>query len=417
MSAAWGACRFRGGATWDEEYFAFGWNSSYIFLKYKDAATLVHIDRIDVNASIVMPTEVEVTIVFRGMSYAPESAEVDYYAISVDLDGQQVLFAIVNPTWTPGSKLRFCAYDTDGDAFFSKIRIAELTEFVEDIAVDYGQPLMSSLQQVISGRPIEMIPRFDGSIHFRRIGVETPAYEFQPGDVGGFTSSYDRRLAKTHFRIEGAYEEIDYIDKDLVNDGYGGRFQLIKNENLMTLEDIEREGPGLINLEFERAYQATINVRGNPVLEVGDQIVYDLMHPRIIASDFGGVLTYPSDSRFQDTWIEQDGDNIPWYRYQATAAPAWMVIIITNVDGSTCWGYIGMGGAAASFWCEICQDAALTNAGFNGDTAQPNSDGKTPSSYKIKRAGIWVIEQLSHQVKPGSYRQQITCRGYDRRRS
>ena len=411
MSAAWGEVRFRGGDTYDQEYFAFGWGAGYIWIGHKDASTYYNLDRIVETA----PTETEITIVFRGMSYSLDNSEVDYYAVSVEFDGQQKLFAIVNPTWTPENKLRFAAYNTTGDAYFSKIHIAELTEFIDYLSIDYGQPLTASLRNAIGDRPVEMIPRFDGGIHFRRIGPLTPAHEFRPEDLISFTRDHDRRQVRTHFRVQGADEEIDYIDKDMINEGYGRRFRLIKNPNLMTLSDIERDGPDLISLEFEKAYSAVIIAHGDPTLEVGDMVVCGVMDSRIIATELG-VLSYPTDSRFQDTLIEQNGSSVPWYKHHSTESPAWNLIIITNSDNTICWGYIGAG-ATTTRYCDIWQDADMTTLGFNGYSTQPNTDGKTPVSYKIKRAGLWIIEQLQHEIKGGEYIQQLSCRGYDRRKS
>jgi hypothetical protein len=416
MSAYRGEVRFKGGDTHDQDFFVFGWreDTNVAYIGHKDASTY---DDYDHLSSFTPPADARVTICCRAVHFATEEssgAEADYWTVSVFLDDNLWFFQEFPIDWAGGNKLRFYAYDTTGDAYYSNIRIAELTDFIDYFGIDYGQPVLSSLRNVMADKSVEVIPRFDGSIHFRRASPKDVALEFEPGHVVDFGSHFSNRDLATHYRIEGAYDEVDYIYKTMVNLGFLQRFRLLKNENLMTVDDIHQRGPAMINLAYEQMHAASITARGDPSLEVGDLVVFDRLRPWIVAIE-QGTLSYPDDTHFQDLGIERDGSDVPWFRYSATSEPLWNICVITNSDGTVCWCYIG-GGTATTYYFAAYKDAAMDTAGFNGDTDQPNADGKTPSSYKIFRAGLWTIEQLNHSIDSGSYYQSLGCRGYDSRR-
>lgn len=103
--------------------------------------------------------------------------------------------------------------------------------------------------------------------------------------------------------------------------------------------------------------------------------VWAYLGPCIIDDTEQGNLSYTVEGA--DETFTDDGQNFnDWILNHA--------IVVTNDDGTVCWGFLGSAvGGPAFNETKVYQDEARTTNGWNGATADPRGDGKTPSSYNV----------------------------------
>jgi len=196
----------------------------------------------------------------------------EWMHISVYADGQMVMSGASDiSAGFPPLYLGFGVYDTE-TVRYSRMRVPELTGFVDTMLMDVGQPPFSGIQRLVQGFPIQMHTRFDGKLHVflpksRSVDATLPSE-----DVFALQTSFDRRRLPTYMRMLGAYKELDFYQSDLIIDGWPHSFEIFSNPYAIASDEIYAQINAMAMLVREEAERVRAVIHGNPLLEFGDRI-------------------------------------------------------------------------------------------------------------------------------------------------
>lgn len=228
--------------------------------------------RIVLSIPEACPTEADVRMAFREMTYSGEAISEDtaglWHAVSVWMNDALVLtysqFAPyqLSGTWHVG----FATYGTT-EMTITNISIPEITEFAEWSSIDPGEFPIGGLQRAIEGRYLRFFLRHNGELRAWRPKTTSPVLSFNSNLVDSEGVNIDYRGIKSHIRFVGAYVEAEYADRDMIRK-YGHRFHIEQNPYVMSREEC-----------YQQAYRTAQRMLSEAITEDFESVFTPLLEP------------------------------------------------------------------------------------------------------------------------------------------
>lgn len=274
-----GAFVFCGNAS--DEYYAAYWT-----------ATGVGIGRINSSGALTKSAEfvhsgsinASVTVAVRQQTMTDYDV-VDWISIAVYFDGQLMAAgSIYIQGETLGDRIGFAVYDSD-TIYFEQLDVPELYHVIEWTSVDPGETCGAGMARAIGTTPVFYYARYDGSLRCWLPGDRSVDWTVPSTRELG-RSSLVNRFTPGHVRMVGAYHERDAWNDALLEQQARPTFALLDNPNLVDKDEILEGADEGHRRVREGKTRWSVNVPGNPLIEVHDKLSVDSNDIRILGVQF-----------------------------------------------------------------------------------------------------------------------------------
>lgn len=230
--------------------------------------------RVLISLPVTTPVEGSVTISFRERRFRDEAKEV-WHCFAMWINNEHVVSHLENVIAVLPDPIHFgfAAY-TSQQVVYDEVTLPELSEYVDWISIDPGEPPLRALERSIEGQYVKYFIRFNGRLRAWLPKETASAYTYPRGNTFSSAIVYNLNDLKTHVRQLGAYAQAEFYRHDLIKK-YGHKFAEVSNPYLMTEQECLRQAELTIKRMEEETDIEGFDTFYNPTLEIEDHITTD----------------------------------------------------------------------------------------------------------------------------------------------